>query len=65
MRCYGRYLHAEVDANSKFPKLLSHHEHFTQMLTKEIHEHSIHAGVTHILAQIREEYWIPKGRIEV
>ena len=48
--------------NSKFPKLLPWHEHFTQL---EIHECLIHAGVPHTLAQIREEYWIPKGRIEV
>ena len=25
----------------------------------------IHAGLTHTLAQIREEYWIPQGRTEV
>ena len=65
LRCYGRYVHAEVDENSKFPKLLPRHEHFAQLLIKEIHEHLIHAGVAHILAQIREEYWIPKGSIEV
>ena len=45
--------------------MLPRREHFTQLLIKEIHEHLIHAGVAHTLAQIREEYWIPKGRIEV
>ena len=65
LRCYGRYLNAEVDESLKFPKLLPRHERFTQLLIKEIHEHLIHAGVAHTLAQIREEYWIPKGRIEV
>ena len=65
LRCYGRYLNAEIDESSKFPKLLPRREHFTQLLIKEIHERLIHAGVAHTLAQIREEYWIPKGRIEV
>ena len=58
LRCYGRYLNAEIDESSKFPKLLPRREHFTQLLIKEIHEHLIHAGVAHTLAQT-------KGRIEV
>ena len=65
LRCYGRYLNAEIDESSNFPKLLPRHEHFTQLLIKEVHECLIHAGVAHTLAQIREEYWIPKGRVEV
>ena len=65
LRCYGRFLNAEIDESSKFPKLLPQHEHFTHLLIKEVHEQLIHAGVAHILAQIREEYWILKGRIEV
>ena len=35
------------------------------MLIKEIHERLVHAGVVHTLAQVREEYWIPKGIIEI
>ena len=31
----------------------------------EVHERLIHAGIAHTLAQIREEYWIPQGRVEV
>ena len=65
MRCYRKYLNAEIDESSKFPKLLPRHEHFTQLLIKEVHERLIHAGVAHTLVQIREEYWIPKGRVEV
>jgi len=65
LRNYGRFLNAEIDESSKFPKLLPQHEHFTHLLIKEVHEQLIHAGVAHTLAQICKEYWIPKGRTEV
>ena len=38
---------------------------FTYLLIMEVHVCLIHAGITHTLAQIREEYWIPQGRVEV
>ena len=31
----------------------------------EVHKHLIHAGIAHTLAQIREKYWVPQGRVEV
>jgi len=65
LRCYGIFLNAEINESSKFPELLPQHEHFTHLLIKEMHEQLINAGVAHTLAQIHEEYWIPKGRIEV
>ena len=65
LRCYGRLLNAEIEESLKYPKLLPRGEHFTQLLIKEIHERLVHAGVAHTLAQVREEYWIPKGRIEI
>ena len=36
-----------------------------KLLITEVHLRLIHAGVAHTLAQIREEYWIPQGRVEV
>ena len=65
LRCHGRYLNAIMSESAKYPKLLPRHEHFTHMLINEVHVRLIHAGVAHTLAQIREEYWIPQGRIEV
>ena len=35
------------------------------MLIREVHEHLIHVGVAHTLSQVREEYWIPQGRVQV
>ena len=65
LRCYGRFLNAETTDSAKCPKLLSRHEVFTRLLIKEVHERLIHAGVAHTLSQIREEYWIPQGRVAV
>jgi len=65
LRCYGRFLNAETTDSTKCPKLLSRHEVFTRLLIKKVHEHLIHAGVAHTLLQIREEYWIPQGRVAV
>ena len=63
--CHGRYSHAELTEEMKYPKLLPRHEHFTYLVIQEVHQRLIHAGVSHTLSQIRQEYWIPQGRAEV
>ena len=35
------------------------------LINMEVHVCLIHAGIVHTLTQIREEYWIPQGRVEV
>ena len=65
LRCCGCFLNVEVKESSKSPKLLPRHERFTRLLIMEVHERLIHAGIAHTLAQVREEYWIPQGRVEV
>ena len=65
LRCYGRFLNVEVSEDAKHPKLLPRHMRFTYLLIVEVHERLMHAGIAHTLAQIREEYWIPQGRVEV
>ena len=34
-------------------------------MIQEIHRRLIHAGVSHTLSQVRQEYWIPQGRVMV
>ena len=65
LRCYGRFLNATIPESAKHPKLLPRREHLTTLLIIEVHQRQIHSGVAHTLAQIREEYWIPQGRVEV
>jgi len=65
LRCHGRLNNANVSDDTKYPKLLTKFECFTVLLINEVHQRLIHAGVSHTLSQIREEFWIPKGRIQV
>ena len=65
LRCHGRFSHAELIEEVKYPKLLPHHEYFTHLVIQEIHRRLIHVGVSHTLSQVRQEYWIPQGRAEV
>ena len=58
-------MNVEVNENTKYPKLLPRHMRFTYLLIMEVHVRLIHAGIARTLAQIREEYWIPQGRVEV
>ena len=34
----------------------------TQLLIQAFHQKLAHAGQDHILAHLREQFWIPKGR---
>ena len=65
LRCYGRYQHSELAEEMKCPKLLPRYEHFTYLVIQEVHMRLIHAGVSHTLSQVRQEYWIPQGRAVV
>ena len=65
LRCYGRFLNATISESAKHPKLFPRQEYLTTLLIIEVHQKLIHSGVVHTLAQIREEYWIPQGRVEV
>ena len=62
MRCYGRFLNAEMSEGAKYPMLLPHREHHVNLVIQEVHERLIHAGVSHTLSSLRQEYWIPQGR---
>ena len=65
LRCKGRYQNSELTHGAKYPKLLPPKEHYTRLHIEEAHRKIFHSGVSQILAEIREEYWIPKGRSQV
>ena len=65
LTCHGRFLNAEMSEDAKYSKLLLWREHFTRLVIKEIHERLIHAGISHTLSTLRQEYWLPQGRAEV
>jgi len=59
LRCHGRLNNADVSEDTKYPKLLPKFECFTVLFNEVHHQRLIHAGVSHTLSQIREEFWIP------
>ncbi len=65
LRCHGRLSKAELNTDAKFPKLLPSNSRFTNLLIQHVHDKCHHAGTQQTLATIRQEYWIPKGRISV
>ena len=65
IRLNGRYKNSDLPDEMKLPILVPRNEHFTQLLIANIHERNYHAGVSHILAQLRKKYWIPQGRAAV
>ena len=58
-------LNADLSEDAKYPKLLPRQEYFTKLLIQEVHESLVHVGVSHTLSCLRQEYWIPHGRVAV
>ena len=56
LRCYGRYLHADLTEETKYSILFPHYERFTYLVIQEIHRRLIHADVSHTLSHVRQEY---------
>ena len=50
---------------TKKPIYLPKKEHWTTLLIKEFHERLFHAGISHMLSQMRYIYWIPQARATV
>ena len=65
LRCFGHFQNADISEQAKYPKLLPRREHFTRLLIQYVHERLIHAGMSHTLSALCQEYWIVKGRVEV
>ena len=62
IRVHRRYENADSPEETKLPILISRKENFTKLLIKHIHHKIFHLGTSHTLAEIRNTYWIPKGR---
>jgi hypothetical protein len=65
IRCLGRFENSSLADSATKPILLPKEEPFVDLLIRHCHEELNHAGVKHVLAELRCEYWIPKGRLQV
>ena len=62
IRCSGRYKYSKLSYRVKYPILLPKESHLTTLIIQDRHRRVKHAGVKTTLTEIREEFWIPKGR---
>ena len=65
LRVGGRLRNAPVSEDAKHPILLPKRHHVTDLIVRKYHEELAHAGREHVLASIRERFWIVKGRVAV
>jgi len=65
LRVGSRISEAPIALEAKFSMIVPPKHHETQLLIQAFHQKLAHAGQDHILAQLREQFWIPKGRSAV
>ena len=58
IRVGGRLSRASIPAQTKHPVILPRRSHVTTLIIRHIHEQLGHAGRGHVLAKLREKYWI-------
>ena len=56
---------ADLPEKKITPILLPNKIYYTTLLIKDVHKENFHAGVSHILVQIRSKYWLPQGQAQV
>ena len=61
-RCGGRLKHAPLPYNSRCPVLLPAEHHVTQLIIKSCHDKVMHNGVLDTLTELRQKYYVCKGR---
>ncbi|KAK6032377.1 Tas retrotransposon peptidase A16, partial [Ostertagia ostertagi] len=62
IRCRGRIHAKHLARETQEPILLPEAHNFTSLLVKDIHTRCGHQGVNGTLANLRLNYWLPKGR---
>ena len=62
IRCRGRLQYAQLPHNTKFPILIPKESHLSILIVRATHCMVLHGGVRETLTELRQSYWIPKGR---
>ncbi|XP_068723286.1 uncharacterized protein [Montipora capricornis] len=65
LRVGGRLDRAELPYDAAHPMILPKKHHITQLIAADVHNRCRHAGINHVLAQVRNRYWVIDGRQEV
>ena len=62
IRCRRRLKYAQLPHNTKFPILIPKESHLSTLIVRATHCMVLHGGVRETLMELRQSYWIPKGR---
>ena len=62
IRCGGRLKNAQLTFGQRHPILLPARNKFTELVVMDCHKTAGHEKVGRTLAEIRSEFWIPRGR---
>ena len=62
LRIGGRLKHAPIPYQAKHPAILPKKHDIVPLILLHLHQRLNHSGVEHILAVLRQQYWIPKVR---
>jgi len=65
LRVGGRLERAQLSFDNKHPIILPSNHHVTTILIRSYHDIAGHCGPTHVLAELRQKYWIVKGHSAV
>ena len=62
IRCRRRLQYALLPYNTKFPILIPKESHLSTLIVRTKHCIVLHSGKHETLTELRQSYWIPKGR---
>jgi hypothetical protein len=62
LRCAGRYKYSNLSFRQRYPILLPKESQLTVLIIEDRHRRVKHAGVKTTLTEVREDFWIPRGR---
>ena len=65
LRVGGRLTNAPIPYEAKHQIILPKDHHVTTLIVKHYHLRLGHAGTERVLAEVRQRFWIPKGRVVV
>lgn len=65
LRVGGRLKHSDLEYDNKYPILLPHNNHLSELLIVETHEKLAHAGTQTTLYALSQGYWILNGKMYV
>ena len=62
IRCKGRLQNTQLPYNAKYTVMIPAESYLATLMVRDTHLIVLHGGLRDTLTQLRQSYWIPKGR---